>query len=555
MWFRKISGTVLALGLVLAACQSASPSQSGSASQAPESQAPDVPQVLRVSIGTEPPSLDPTQATDSESIAVLRSVTYPLAYFNADLDVVPGMATDWDVSADGMTITFNLGDFAYSNGDPVVAADFVYAWRRLADPREAAGYGYVLTPVVGYSDISAIDTSTASDADIETALDTLGVAAPDEKTFVVTLASPATYFVYIATLWVTVPQQEGWQFTEAEGYVASGPMMISEWNHNANVVLTPNPEWTGEPATIEEIQISIIDDPTANLAAYENDELDISAVPSAETGRIQEDPILSGQVLEGAVLVLTYFGFDMKDPEGPFARSKNLRRAFAQAVDKETMIATVFGGAGTKADGLVPPGMPGYQEGIGPQFDLAQAAIDFQAGLDELGITAADLDLEIGFNSGAGWEPRVDFLIEGWRQAFGDEVTMTPVGMEFGAYLDRLSQDPFDIFRLGWGADFPHPHNFLYDLLACGSGNNNQFWCNEDFMALVNQAAVAPTLVEQVPLYNAAQELAMEESPMIPIRFSNRFTLVKPWIQNLVATSQDSNTGELFWAWVTISSH
>jgi len=554
MWFKKSMGALVALGLVLAACTSPSASTEPSGSAQPSvSQAPPAEQVLRVDIGNEPPSLDPTQATDSASIQVLRSTTYPLAYFDGDLNVVPGLADDWDVSADGTEITFHLGAYKYSNGEDIVAEDFVYSWQRLSDPREAAGYSYVMADVVGYDEISAIDTETATDAEIDAALLTLGVSAPDSSTFVVKLKHAASYFVYIATLWVTVPQKAGMTWGEADGYVSSGPMIMTEWNHNSNIVLEPNPEWGGDPVTIARVELSMIDDPAASLAAYEADELDIGGVPTQEIGRIQDDPQLSGEVLEGAVLSIYYFGFDMKDPNGPFAKSRDLRRAFSGAIDKETMIATTFSGIGTVAHSLVPPGMPGYQEDAFIPFDVAQAQADFAAGLAELGITADDLQLEVGYNSGSNHEDKVDFLVEQWRTAFGVEVEA--VGLEWGAYLTRLNEDPFDIFRLGWGADYPHPNNFTTDLISCTSGNNNMGYCNPDVDALLQQAAVKKDLGEQVALYNQAQEMFMADAPLIPLRYGQRFTLVKPWVQNLVVTSADSSTGESFYYKVSIASH
>ncbi len=553
MWFKKSMGALVGLGLVLAACTSPSSSTEPSGSSQPSASVTPAEQVLRVDIGNEPPSLDPTQATDSASIQVLRSTTFPLAYFDEELSVVPGIAEDWDISADGTEITFHLGDFQYSNGDDIVAEDFVYSWQRLSDPREAAGYGYVMADVVGYNEISVIDTATATDAEIDAALLTLGVSAPDPKTFVVKLTHAASYFVYIATLWVTVPQKAGMTWGEADGYVSSGPMVMTEWNHNSNIVLEPNTNWHGEAVTIARIEMSMIDDPAASLAAYEADELDIGGVPSAEIPRIQDDPELSAQVLEGAVLSLTYFGFDMKDPNGPFAKSPLLRKAFSEAIDKETMIATTFSGIGLVAHSLVPPGMPGYQEDAFIPFDVDQAAVDFAAGLVEAGLTAADLQIQVGYNSGSDWDLKVDFMAEQWRTALGVEIE--PVGLEWGAYLTRLSEDPFDIFRLGWGADYPHPNNFLTDLMSCTSGNNNEGYCNPDVDALLQQAATKKDLGEQVALYNQAQEMIMADAPIIPIRFGQRFTLIKDWVQNLVATSQDSSTGELFYYKVTIAPH
>jgi oligopeptide transport system substrate-binding protein len=544
----------LVIALVVSACGagntgSNSPGPSGS------SVAPAGDQVLRVDLGGEPPTLDPTQATDSQSIAVLRSITRPLAYFDKDLQVVPGLAQSWDINSDGTQITFHLKDgLKYSDGSPIVAGDFVYSWKRLIDPREAAGYSYVMADVVGGSDLLGVDTEKASDADIKALLDKFGVSAPDDKTFVVKLAHPASYFVYIATLWVTVPQKSGSSFGEAQGYVGSGPMKLTEWNHQSNIVLKKNENWTAGPAPkIDEIDMSMIQDPSATLAAYEAGELDVSAVPSAEVTRIQGDPQLSTEVIQGDVLSIYYFGFDLKNPDGPFTNSVKLRQAFNEAVDKKTMISTAFSGIGTPANSLVPPGMPGHQDTEFYPYNVDKAKADFNQAMSDLGMKPSDLKLEVGFNTNADHETKVAFLQEQWRQAFGIDVA--PVGLEWGAYLDRLSSDPFDIFRLGWGADYPHPNNFLTDLISCSSSNNNMGYCNKDVDALLAQAASLPTLDEQIPLYNQAQEKVMADAPIIPLRFGGRFTLVKPYVQGLVATAQDSSTGELFYDQVSIAAH
>lgn len=583
MWFNKTLGVFAALALVLAACGAPPTTEEEPTGSAPvgtdggAGAGPETEQVLRVDIGGEPPTLDPTQATDSASIQVLRSITHPLAYFDAELAVVPGLAESWDISEDGTQITFHLKEgISYSNGDPIVAEDFVFSWRRLVDPREAAGYSYVMADVAGGEELlgaclEIAEEDPAEDCDEESevlddaAIDAMlegefGVSAPDDQTFVVDLARPASYFVYIATLWVTVPLQQEWVeaegFTEAENYVSSGPMQLATWEHNARIVLEPNPNWTGDEVVIDRVDMSMIQDPAAALAAYEADELDIGGVPSEDVPRVQEDPELSQEVLQGDVLSIYYMGFDLKNPDGVFTNSVSMRQAFDQAVDKETMIATTFSGIGTVACGLVPPGMPGHQgcDEIGNTYNVEEAQAKFQAGLEELGITAEEFPaLEIGFNTDANHEPKVDFLVEQWRQAF--DVEVTPVGLEWGAYLSRLGEDPFDIFRLGWGADYPHPNNFLTDLISCTSGNNNMGYCNEDVDALLQQAAVEPDLESQVPLYNEAQAMVFEDTPMIPIRFATRFTLVKPWVENLVATAQDSSTGELFYYKVSIAPH
>jgi ABC-type oligopeptide transport system substrate-binding subunit len=572
MWIKKSFGVLVALMVVLAACSSnnntgGSTAPSNSTAATASQMAMDPNQVLHVDMGGEPPTQDPTQATDSQSITVLRNTTATLVYFDKDLNVIPWLAKSWDISPDGQTITFHLRDnIKYNNGDPIVAGDFVYSWKQLIDPRNAAGYSYIMADVVEGSELLGVDVKSTSDADINAMMDKFGVAAPDDKTFVVTLAHPAAYFVYIATLYGTVPMEKSWHesadFTEAANYVSSGPMMYKEWQHNSKIVLVPNPNWNpdissafGGAPTIKEIDYAMITDPSASLAAYEAGELDIAGVPSQEVSRIQSDPVLSQQVLSGATLSITYFGFDVKQDKSPFTKSINLRHAFNEAIDKKTMMATAFSGIGVVANSLVPPGMPGHQDFDMYPFDMAKAKTDFDAGLKDLGLTdASQLKLQIGYNTGANWENKVDFMVEAWRTAFG--VSVEPVGLEWGAYLDRLSKDPFTIFRLGWGADYPHPNNFLTDLISCTSANNNMGYCNKDVDALLAQAATKPTLEEQIPLYNQAQEMVMKDAPIIPVRFGQRFGLVKPYVLDLNPSAQDSQiSGENFLSWVQIAAH
>ena len=551
MFLKKFMGGFVAIGLVLAACTSPGSSTEPSGSQPAGSQTANVDQTLRVNMSQEPPHLDPTQADDSISIQVLRSITAPLAYYDENLEIVPALAESWDISADGKTITFHLGDHKYSNGDPIVAADFVTSFKRLADPRIAASYSYSLEPVVGWSEIQDLDPTAMTDADLEQ----LGVAAPDDKTFVVTLKRAATYFVYIAAGWFSAPEKADFAYGEAEGYVSSGPLMMSEWRHQSNIVLVPNPEWNGEPPTIARVELAMINDPTASLAAYEADELDVSAIPRAEINRVKDDPILSGQIREGDVLSIDYYGFDLKNPEWSVheerAPAQGVQRGAGQGHDAGD---DLLGDRERVAYSLVPAGMPGHQDDQFIKFDAVQAKTDFDAAVAALGTTRDALNLELGYNVAGNNEDLAVFFQDQWKTVFGIDVKLTSMG-DFGAYLDRLTQDPFDIFRLGWGADYPHPNNFLTDLISCTSGNNNMGYCNPAVDQLLEEAASKATLEEQIPLYNQAQAMVMADAPIIPQTFGVRFSLVKPWVQNLALTAQDSNAGELFYAWTSIAAH
>jgi oligopeptide transport system substrate-binding protein len=551
MWHKRTLGAITALGLIIAACGTGTPSSSGGATS--QSEAPAVDQVLRIPLGGEPATLDPNRASDSTSITVLNQLVRPLVYFDADLNTVSegGLAESWETSEDGQTVTFHLKDgIKYSDGSDIVAADFVTSWRRLIDPRTAADYYYVMLDIEGAGDVAGADPD--DDAAVDAALENFGVEAPDDATFVVHLSHPATYFVSIATLWVTAPIREEFEYAEADGYVSSGPFVLSTWDHDSQLVLDPNPEWTSGPSTGVSLEMPVIPDPAQTLAAYENDEVDLALVPSADVPRVRDDPDLSQQVVQGDVLSLEYYGFDMR-PESVFGKSKSLRYAFSEAVDKQTLIDTLRQGVGTVAGSAVPPGMPGHQADIGIAYDADKAVTDFQAGLDEAGVSAGDLALQLGYNTEADHEPTVEFLQEQWRTAF--DVNVELVGLEWSSYLTRLNEDPFDIFRLGWGADYPHPNNFLTDLFTCTSGNNNMQYCNEDFDALMADAAVEPDLETQVGIYNQAQEMLVDDAPVIFISWGGRFTLVKPWVTGLTITPGDATTGSFFYDAVTIAEH
>ena len=477
----------------------------------------------------------------------------PLVYFDADLNTVSegGLGESWDVSEDGQTVTFHLKEgIKYSDGSDIVAADFVTSWRRLIDPRTAADYYYVMLDIEGAAEVAGADPD--DDAAVDAALENFGVEAPDDTTFVVHLSHPASYFVSIATLWVTAPLREDMEFGEADTYVSSGPFVMTTWDHDSQIVLDRTRSGPPVLRPGSRWRCRIIPDPAQTLAAYESDEVDLAAVPSADVPRIREDPDLSQQVVQGDVLSLEYYGFDMR-PESVFGQSLALRKAFSEAVDKQTLIDTLRNGVGTVAGSAVPPGMPGHQADIGLPYDLAAAEADFTAGLDEAGVAAGDLALQLGYNTEADHEPTVEFLQEQWRTAFDVEVEL--VGLEWSSYLTRLNEDPFDIFRLGWGADYPHPNNFLTDLFTCTSGNNNMQYCNEDFDALMADAAVEPDLEAQVAIYNEAQQMLVDDSPVLFISWGGRFTLVKPWVTGLTITPSDFTTGAYFYDAMTIAAH
>jgi oligopeptide transport system substrate-binding protein len=584
---KRLLGILVAVSVLAAACGGATttsaPPAAGESPAPGETAAPPegglaAEQTIRIALPGEPPTLDPTVAQDATSLAVLRALHRPLVYINGDLEVVPALAESWDVSDDAQTLTFHLRDAQYSNGDPIVAGDLVYSWKRLADPRTAAPYSYVIAEVVGAPELLGMAGAdpAPSDADVEAALDGLGVSAPDDKTFVVQLNTPATYFLSAMTLWVFVPIQESWitsaGATEAANYVSSGPFQLDTWDHNSQIILTQNPNWYGDvKPTLTEITMPMYAEPAAAQAAYETDEVDINMpVPSEDLPRVQGDPVLGPELLMDPQLSITYYNFNNgTDPsgEGTLARcqdpkacpttNKNFRIALTRAIDKQAFINATFAGVGQPSNIPVMPGLPGYDESINPYpFDLGAAQEAMDLALQELGFaSAAEIPaLKFGFNTGGGHEPRVAFLAEAWRQAFGLETEQ--IGSEFAVFLTQRTAGEYDIARNGWGADYPHANNQLQGLYTCGGGNNDQQYCSAEFDALVEQAASEADQAAQADLYEQAQQILADDAASLWLLFPARPALVKPYVTGLTKVAMDSTSpGEHFYETIQILEH
>ena len=516
-------------------------------------------QVLHVSLGSEDPdTLDPSKASTSTDISVLHALNRGLIYLDKDLNVVPALATDMPtVSADGLTYTFTLRDAKYSNGDPIVAGDIVYAWQRLIDPRLATYYQQFLEPVKGADAILKLNGTKATDATIDAALAKLGVAAPDDKTFVLTLAHPSSYILDIVALWGTAPMQKKWitspNATEAANFVSSGPFMMKSWTHQAEIVLVPNPNWYGTKPTLTEIDFKIGGDPAADQATFEAGQLDMLAASPPDVPRIKADATLGPLVTTSPVLVFDYWGFNAKT--GP-TTNVHFRRALSMAIDKDTMLPTVYGGQGLVADSPIPPGMPGHQEGIGLKYDVAAAKTELATALTELGFAdVADVpSLSFGFNTNAGHELPSAFMQNQWRTNLGIQSTL--VGETFDQFVpDRLA-GKFTITRDAWGSDYPHPDDFLRALFGTGSNNNDESYSNKAFDALIAQAGAEPDPTKSIALYNQAQELLVQDAPAVFTRWRVANYEVAPYVTGITGTVQDSVViGDTFFETISILKH
>ena len=585
---KRLLGIVASVAVIAAACGAATTSSPPAASTAPgTSAAPSAAvsdlaaeQILHIPIDGEPTTLDPNKAQDSTSTSVIMAISRPLLAFDKDLKVVPGLAEALpDVSADAKTLTFKLRDAKYSNGDPIVAADIVYSWKRLVDPRTKAPYAYVMCELAGADAVMGSEQgcgdkpAPTTDAAIDAALAKLGVAAPDAKTVVVTLAKPATYFQSVIALWVAAPVQEKWitspNATEAVNYVSSGPFVLDTWKHNSEIILKPNPNWYGVKPTLTEIDMSVTVQPAQAQAAYEAGESDMVTTPGTDIQRVKADPVRGPQVISVPQLQIRQYDFNngidpktlklfakCSNPAACPTVNKDFRIALTQAIDKQALIDVARGGVEKVANSFVMPGIPGYQPDLNPYpYDLASAKAHMATALAALGKTsAAELGkLKFGFNTGGGHEPTVAFLAEAWRKAFGLETEQ--IGSDFSVFLSQRTAGDYIIARDGWGADYPHANNQLGNFI-CGGGNNNYQWCNKDFDALLSKAASEPDQTKQVDLYNQAQTILMNDAAFIPLSFVVQTYEVQPYLGGLSVTPSDNRLpGDRTYETIFIKKH
>ena len=578
---KRLFGIVASIAVIAAACGGASTSSAPAASQPAASQpaassgastepsssaaasggALAADQVLHVSLGSEDPdTLDPSKASTSTDIGVLHALNRGLIYFDKDLAPVPSLATALPtISADGLTYTFTLRDAKYSNGDPIVAGDLVYAWKRIIDPRTASTYQAFYSDVKGGAEILALTGKkpAATDAEIDAAIAKYAVTAPDDKTFVITLAHPAGYFLDIVGLWGAGPLQKKWvetpNFTEAANFVSTGPFMMKSWTHQAEITLVPNPNWYGQKPTLTEINFKIGGDPTADQATFEAGQLDMLAASPPDVPRIKADATLGPKVHTQPVLTTDYWGFNTAT--GPTA-NVHLRRALSMAIDKDTMMTTVYGGQGVVAGSIIPPGMPGHQPDIALKYDVAAAKTELAQALTELGFkTAADVPpLSFGFNTNAGHELPSAYMQNQWRTNLGIQSSL--VGETFDQFLVDRPAGKFSIARNAWGADYPHPDNWLRALFQSQSGNNDELYKSKPFDDLVAQAGSEPDLTKSIALYNQAQELLVQDAPAVFTRWRISNYEVEPYVQGVQGTAQDSVViGDYFYENISLAQH
>ena len=481
---------------------------------------------FRVNLATEPPSLDWSLATDHVSFNVIANLMVGLTEFDKNLKPAPVIARSWEIVEGGRKIVFHLrDDVAWSDGKKVTAQDFEYSWKRLVNPKTASEYAYILFDILNAEEFHQGKIADES---------LVGVKTTDDRTLEVRLKHPASYFLSITTFEVTYPQRQdiiekfGTKWTEADHIVTNGPFLLASWKHENEIQLKANPNFfLGKPA-IENVDMAMINEKTTALALYEQgrlDFLDNHGIPIFEKPRVSKGPgFRHVPQLRGY-----YYGFatDRRPFDDP-----RVRKAFAMAIDRSVFPKILHGGE-QPATSWIPPGMLAHNPKIGLLYNPPEAR---------------RLLREAGYPNGKGF-PQVTLAyntdedhkivaeaVQGmWKRNLGVVVRLE--NQEWKVYLKNLQNDPPHIFRLGWGADYPDPDNFM-KLFTALSGNNHTRWKNSRYDQLLEQAAREMNQQKRVRLYNEAQKILCEvDTAIVPLFTTAESTVLNPRYTGLEYTS------------------
>lgn len=490
---------------------------------------PPVPHPLRLR-WLEPTMLDPTMSPDNHTSTVMAQLFSGLVASSPEMDILPDVARTWEISEDGYRYVFHLRDNArWSDGTPVTAGDFEYAWKRTLAPDTGS-------PAAGFlHDIKGARAFRQGQLDRES----VGVRATDETTLIVELEEPAGYFLQLLVRpdYFPVPRHvveaHGAAWTDPGNLVTNGPFRLEAWRRGEVLVLARNPDYHGHfQGNVQRVELFPLTDWSARLQMYEDDALEVLGItffPSAKRELARQR--YAGEYVSRPVLETCFLVFDVNRP--PFD-DVQVRRAFALAINRETLAEGVLQGYATAATGgLLPQGMPGHSPDIGLPYDPERAQ---------------RLLAEAGYPGGRGFpavdalaprvvEARVAYLQSQWREILGVETAwQTP---EWATFLDQLNNERHSVFCAIWVADYPDPDNFLrVSRTEIWAG-----WQNERYDRLVEKARRVMKQEERIKHYRQAEEILVAEAPILPLTYEREHLLIKPWISYYPTTASRA----VFW--------
>jgi len=481
--------------------------------------------IFRMNVSSEPPTLDWSLATDNVSFRVITNIMEGLTQFDDDLNPVPAIARKWETSEDGKRITFFLRDDVFwTDGKPVTAYDFEYSWKRLLNPKTGAEYAYFLSDLV-----NAFEYNSGAIKDSSL----VGVRAKSDRILEIHLKKPVVYFPSLTTFMVTFPLREDIiekfnnRWAEPENIITNGPFKLDRWEHEYKLELVSNRKYYGDTPKIDRIKMFVVGENNTALTLYETGDLDMVNIPPLAISYYKNHK----EYINFPQLRGYYYGFNIR--KKPF-NDVRVRKAFTMAIDRAKIVELLKGGE-LPASSWIPKGMFGYNKEIGIRFNPESA----RKLLSEAGYPHGENfpTVTIAFNT----DSENKLIAENIQSQLKKNLNMNVIldNQEWKVYLKNLKTNTPQIFRLGWGADYPDPDNFM-NLFTTHSGNNNTGWGNPEYDRLIAIGTAERTRTLRTKIYDRAQKILCEEDiPIMPLFVAAQNILLKNKIKGFKPDAMD----------------
>ncbi len=492
-------------------------------------------QILHLGNGSEPPSLDPHLSTAVNSSNIISTLLEGLVTPNPKtLEPEAGAAISWDISADLRTYTFHLNpDGHWSNGEPVEASDFVYAWHRLLMPELAAEYSYQLF---------VLENAEAFYKGDITDFNQVGVKAIDRLTLQVRLKAPTPYFLSLLSHASTFPvhpetvaaygdiDDPGNLWTRAGNFVGNGPFILTEWALNRIVRVEKNSHyWDADTVALEEIRFYPIDNLGTEERMFRSKTLHLTVgVPEEKIARYAKD---KPELINISPYLGTYF-YRFNVNKAPFDDSR-VRRALSMSIDRQQIVDAVTKGGQIPTYNLTPANTLGYTAKAAIPFDIPAARqLMAEAGYPQgKGFPV----VELLYNTSEGHRKIAIAIQQMWKLALGVEIRL--FNQDWKAFLETEKNGDFAIARGGWIGDYVDPNTFL-DMFVSNGGNNRTGWSNQKYDQLIQQAGRTAGTDQRFEQFQQAEKILIDDSPIIPIYTYTAIYLkstdVKGWYNNVL---------------------
>lgn len=475
--------------------------------------------ILRLNNGEEPTSLDPSIGFDQLSWDPLNNLMEGLTRLDKDSQPAPGVAEEWDISDDKLTYTFHLREDAnWSNGDPVTAEDFVYAWKYMLDPETASSAAFLAYFIEGAEEYNAGEGSA----------DDVAINAIDEKTLEVVLTAPTGFFLDLLTNPAFFPinhkvaeENENWH-AEADSFVANGPFKLESWEHDNEMLFAKNEHyWDADAVKLDKVHFAMVNDEKTQYQMFQSGELDTASIPS----ELSDELIEGDNVYIGEYGGLEFYRFNVT--KEPF-NNKKIRQAFSYAIDRESIAEYVVKNKVEPAFGYV---SPGFTSPTGEDFrdvngdlvtlDPEKAKELLEEGMKEEGYDELP-EVVLSYNTTDSNKAVAEAIQDMLKENLGVEVKLE--NQEWNVFAEAQQNLELQFSRSSFINDYYDPVNFLESFIT-DSYMNRTGWSNEEYDELIQKGKSEPDEEKRWEALYEAEKLLAEEAIATPIRFYNTVVL------------------------------